>query len=390
MKIVFLSHTPRNYLFKVGSYHLSNECANLGHEVLYMPSPLSLFHFLNIPQLGNKDYRNVIKSRLKTLRPHKDSHGVINLTPFVLTPFNKGIFDRPEIPLRQQFTFNQIDDKIKKMGFNEVDLVIQDKVGLFFMRKFINAQHWLYRATDDYSSMARGAGKQSIQTLEQRICDFADRVLVTSQPLQTAFRERYNVEASVLRNGVDADHFARKQARPEAYTSISKPIILYVGSLDDRFDLDLLIKTAHQSPNLQYIIVGPGSKERIPESIPNITGLGPKPYEKIPAYMQHADLGILPLKMTEANHARSPMKIYEYGLCGLPVVSTPLRELQNRKEAFITFAKGADQFQQQITQALDRKDQLSDQARDCSINHSWASITKELLEMTPKSRPTSS
>lgn len=299
MKIVFLSHTPRNYLFKVGSYHISNECARLGHEVLYMPSPLSPFHFLNVPQLGDKDYRNVIKSRLKTLSPKKDSHGVINLTPFVLTPFNKGIFDRPEIPINQQFTFNQVDKKIKDIGFKDIDLVIQDKVGLFFMRKFINADSWVYRATDDYSSMARGAGGQSIQILEQRICDFADRVLVTSQPLQATFKERYNVEASVLRNGVDADHFATQQPRPKAYDSISKPIILYVGSLDDRFDLELLKNVAQKSPNLQYVIVGPGSKERIPKSIPNIMGLGPKPYEQIPAYMQHADIGILPLKLTE-------------------------------------------------------------------------------------------
>ncbi|MCW9709186.1 glycosyltransferase [Fodinibius salsisoli] len=388
MKIVFLSHTPRNYLFKVGSYHLSNECARLGHEVLYIPSPLSPFHFLNFPKLGDKDYRDVIKSRLQTLQPEKDSHGITNLTPFVLTPYNKGIFDRPEIPLRQQFTFNQIKKKLKNIGFDSVDLVIQDKVGLFFMRNLINAQSWVYRATDDYSNMSKGAGKKSIQILEQKICNFSNHVLVTSEPLQQVFKKRYGVDASILRNGVDANHFAAKHNQPKEYTSITKPIVLYVGSLDERFHLELLTQAAQQSPELQYVIVGPKSKERIPDNIPNITALGPKPYEQVPAYMQHADIGILPLKMTEANHARSPMKIYEYGISGLPVVSTPLRELKKRKEKFIAFAEDSTHFHRQIQESLAQKDQLSSIAKRSSKKHSWQSITEQLLSlsMAPKSK----
>lgn len=382
MKFVFLSHTPRNYLFKVGSYHLSNHLADMGHQVLYIPSPLSPFHFLNLPKMGDKDYRSVIQSRLHTIKPSIDSHNVTNLTPFVLTPFNKGIFDRPSIPLNQWYTFNRIDKKIKELGFNEVDLVIQDKPGLFFARKFIHAQRWIYRATDDYSQMGGGPGPRSIQTLEQKICDFSDQVLVTSEPLQQLFLERYDVRASVLRNGVEAEHFMTEHDRPEEYMSISKPIILYVGSLDQRFDIELLIETARQGPELQFLIIGPQSKENIPGDIGNITALGPRPYEQIPAFMQHADIGILPLKLTDANHARSPMKIYEYGICGLPIVSTPLRELKNRNERFITFANNASHFHEQITYSLHHKNKLAEAARKSSHRHSWHSITRQLLDMT--------
>lgn len=382
MKIIFLSHTPRNYLFKVGSYHLSNNLAGMGHEVLYLPSPLSLFHFLNISMFGDEDYRNVIKSRLYTLKPSLDAHNIINLTPFVLTPFNKGVFDRPEIPMTQWFTFNRTHKKIKELGFENVDLVIQDKPGLFFIRKFITAQRWIYRATDDYSNMAGGPGQQSIRTLEQKICAFSDRVLVTSEPLKQLFFHRYDVEATLLRNGVEASHFMTPRDRPEEYLPVSKPIVLYVGSLDQRFDLELLIKAAQHGPDLHYMIIGPHSKENIPDDIKNISALGSRPYEQIPAYLQHADVGILPLKLTDANHARSPMKIYEYGICGLPVVSTPLRELRNRNEDFITFAKNAQHFCKQIMYCLQHKDELAALAKKSSQNHSWRSVTKQLLDLT--------
>jgi glycosyltransferase involved in cell wall biosynthesis len=380
MKIVFLSHTPRNSIFKVGSYHLSNEFARMGHDVLYIPSALSPFHLANIPALiWDEDYRKVLKCRLQTLSPKQDDHNITNLTPFVLTPFNRGIFDNPRIPLKQQFTFNSTAKKIKERGFAEADMVIQDKVGLFFMRKFIRAKNWIYRATDDYSNMPGGPGKESIQTLEQHICDYADRVVVTSGPLRELFEERYGVEAEVIRNGVDVGHFTKKQKKPAEYVSLEDPIILYLGSLDDRFDLDLLMEVARKNQDYHHVIIGPGSKEAIPKSAANISALGPKPYAQVPAYMQHADVGILPLKLTEANHARSPMKMYEYGICGLPVVSTPLRELQSRNEEFVTFAETSDQFYDQITYCLEQRDQLSEAARRSSGKHSWKSIAKKML-----------
>ncbi|SMO90589.1 glycosyltransferase [Fodinibius sediminis] len=386
MNIVFLSHTPRNYLFKVGSYHLSRNLASMGHRVLYVPSPLSLFHFLNLPKLGDADYRNVLKSRLNTLSPNIDSDNITNLTPFVLTPFNRGIFDRARIPLNQWFTFNRMGSKIKKLDFKEADLVIQDKPGLFFMRKFIQARTWIYRATDDYSNMSRGAGKQAIQDLEQQICTFADLVLVTSEPLRQLFEQRYGIQARVLRNGVEASHFSTPREKPREYLGITTPIVLYVGSLDDRFDLDLLKKTARLSPDLHFVIIGPGSRKHLDGKISNITALGPKPYEEVPAFMQHADIGILPLKLTEANHARSPMKVYEYGISGLPVVSTPLKELKNRNEDFITFAGDAKQFHEQLRYCLNNQQKLAAMAQQESRKHSWQSITKQLLNLaTPKS-----
>lgn len=382
MKIVFLSHTPRNSLFKVGSYHLSREFSRMGHGVLYVPSALSLFHFLNLPMLWDEDYRNTLKSRISTLKPVWDEDNVINLTPFVLMPFGKGFFDRSETPINQWFTFNKIDNKIRGLGFDQPDLVIQDKAGLFFMRKFIQARTWIYRATDDYSRMARGPGRESMKKLEQVICDFADRVVVTSRPLQQLFDDRYQVEATVIRNGVDVRHFSGHRAKPKEYQSIEKPIILYVGSMDQRFNWNLLTETARHSREWHYVLIGPGAEEHLFDNLPNVTALGSRPYQSIPAYMQHADVGILPLKKIEANHARSPMKIYEYGVSGLPVVSTPLRELIYRNEKFVTFAKHAQSFREQIRYCLANHQKMEKEAQNSSAKHSWNSIAHQILEMT--------
>lgn len=381
MKIVFLSHTARDSVFKVGSYHLSNEYARMGHDVLYISSALSPFHFLNITRLGDREYVNSLTNRLTCWSPKKDGHGILNFTPFVLTPFSRGIFSRPTIPVNQWFTFNRVGKKLKKIGFDHVDLVIQDKPGLFFMRKFIQANCWIYRATDDYSMMPGGPEREALQAVEQEVCQFVDRVVVTSQPLQKTFSKKYGVNASVIRNGVAISHFEGERPMPDEYQHLDKPIILYVGSLDQRFDLELLLQTAQKSPDYHFVVIGPGSKKAIPGDIENISALGPMPFEDIPAFMQHADIGILPLKIIESNHARSPMKIYEYGICGLPVISTPLRELQERNEHFVFFASDADEFHKNISQIHQKRDTLGGTARQAAQSKSWQAIAKQLLEL---------
>ncbi|MDR8392616.1 glycosyltransferase [Aliifodinibius sp. S!AR15-10] len=381
MKIIFLSHTSRDSVFKVGSYHLSNEYARMGHQVLYVASSLSPFHFFNVGGLREPEYRESIKNRLRYVSPQKDENGVINLTPFVPIPFNKGIFSNPKLAIDRSVTLNGIPKKLKDVEFDQVDLVIQDRPELFYIKNFIHCNHWIYRPTDDYSLMSRGPGKEAMQALEKEICNYANQVIVTSEPLRQVFLERYNVSPSVVRNGVASSHFQQQRKIPPEYRGIDKPVILYVGSLDKRFDLDLLLATAKQSPDYHFVIVGPGGKKAIPSSIDNISALGPKPFADVPAYMQHADVGILPLKLIEANHARSPMKIYEYGICGLPVVSTPLRELEAREEDFVFFATTPHQFDEQINHCIRFKQHLAQKAKRASQDKSWQSKAKQILEL---------
>lgn len=381
MKIVFLSHTPRNAVFKVGSVHLSNWLARMGHEVLYISSAISPFHLLNIAAFKDENYRQTFKNRVKSSSAYKDDDGVTNLTPLVLTPFHKGIFDQVDIPLNKKFTFNRVKTQIANAGFGQVDLVIQDRPGLFFMRNFIEADRWLYRATDDYSTMAGGASESTIQELEKIICRFADQVIVTSQPLQQKFKQRYGVEATIVRNGVDVAHFSKKRKVPEEYRSINRPIILYVGSFDERFDTQLLHSIISESGEYHFVLIGPGSKKLMYHDTPNVSLLGARPYQQVPAYMQHADVGMLPLKLIPANHARSPMKMYEYGLSGLPVVATPLREMEMRSEEFITFAKTGRQFYTAIKSCMEQQASLSAVGREQSKSHSWETIAQRVIAL---------
>ena len=55
--------------------------------------------------------------------------------------------------------------------------------------------------------------------------------------------------------------------------------------------------------------------------------LGMKPQADLPAYVTNFDVAIVPFVVSEMTHAVSPLKVYEYLACGVPVAAPPLRSL---------------------------------------------------------------
>ena len=60
---------------------------------------------------------------------------------------------------------------------------------------------------------------------------------------------------------------------------------------------------------------------------PNLHWLGMRRYEALPAYLAHWDVGIMPFALNEATRFISPTKTPEFLAAGVPVVSTPIRDV---------------------------------------------------------------
>ncbi len=76
------------------------------------------------------------------------------------------------------------------------------------------------------------------------------------------------------------------------------------------------------------MLVGPDSlpaevTERL-EAVDNIYLLGPRPYDQIPAFLQHADVVIIPHQVNPFTESLDPIKAYECVAVGRPTVSTPV------------------------------------------------------------------
>ncbi|MFY0651226.1 MAG: glycosyltransferase [Cyclobacteriaceae bacterium] len=373
MKIVFLSHTIRSSIFKVGSYHLSKHMASLGHEVLYISSPLSVLHLLDYYFLKRT---KELKKRIGLMRPKSDNDGVINFIPLLLFPYlNKRGLDSYKFYKNFNLDLSNTKKLIASLGFTDVDLVVQDSVKLNYIKKKITSLKWIYRATDLYTHMPEAPS--TLEEAERETISFSDFIFCTSGPLQQYLEKKYEVSVSVLINGVAFDFFTGAHTKPPLYDKLNDIKCVYVGSMDARFDYNLIENLSTKS-KISIILIGPVDKSRFAR-FNNIHCLGEIENHQLPPYLKHADVGLLPLKVIDANHSRSPMKIYEYGAAGLPVISTGLMEIMRRDNKAVLVSHNNDEFYDFIVRAYKERETLKKIAVSEASTYSWESITKDFL-----------
>ncbi|HKY01500.1 MAG TPA: glycosyltransferase, partial [Burkholderiales bacterium] len=170
---------------------------------------------------------------------------------------------------------------------------------------------------------------------------------------------------------------------PPEYADLPGPRAVYAGALDDRFDFEQMHALA-QLP-LQIVLIGPATPNAsgVLGSLPNVHLLGPRPYRSLPGYLQHAQIGLLPLTRHPANEGRSPMKLFEYGAAGLPVIASATRELKRRALPFVRLAENSESFiehARELIEAEATRVELAKIARQHSAAYAWAGRAQLLLD----------
>jgi len=184
----------------------------------------------------------------------------------------------------------------------------------------------VYDITDDWLlADAPPRERSRRERLEDLLLATADQVVVCSPALAASRGEVRSVH--VIPNAVDAQLFSKPQPRPVDLPPA--PVAVYVGTLhDERVDVELLSRLPSAWPGLSVALVGPNclsaaSQSRL-EAVPGLHLLGPRPYEAVPAYLQHADVVVVPHVVTPFSESLDPIKAYECLTVGTPTLATPV------------------------------------------------------------------
>lgn len=246
----------------------------------------------------------------------------------------------------------------------------------------------VYDCMDELSAFL-GAPRELIDK-EKELIDQADVVFTGGYSLYEAKRDRHSA-VFAFPSSIDFRHFSIARAKlpdPDDQRPIDQPRIGFSGVIDERFDRDLIAELARRRPDWQFVMLGPIVKidpASLPQG-PNVHYLGMKDYKQLPTYFSNWDVAILPFALNESTRFISPTKTPEYLSAGLPVVSTPIRDVIRTygNAGFAQIAHDARSFEQAIERALTGQQQVDWDSVDSfleenSWDHTWAEMNKHIM-----------
>jgi glycosyltransferase involved in cell wall biosynthesis len=190
----------------------------------------------------------------------------------------------------------------------------------------------------------------------------ADLIVASQAQMAAPIAEDQKKDLLELPNGVDFEAFSAGGPEPGDLAAIPGPRIGYVGRINSKVDLGLLLHLARQRQDWKLVLVGPlvwlGSEEKEQQwkalvALPNVHWLGGKPLSELPAYTAAMDVHLLSYDMVAAPWTTygSPLKLYECLAAGRPVVSAPLQTMKPM-DGVIRVASSPAEWESAIEQAL--------------------------------------
>jgi teichuronic acid biosynthesis glycosyltransferase TuaH len=239
---------------------------------------------------------------------------------------------------------------IRKLGFSN-PIVINAYNPIFgeTLSGKLKEKITVYYCYDGFSTDKRGIRAWHA---DRRFSETADGVIVTSDCLKNQ-KLQFTHKVVTVKNGVDFEMFNR-EAKTAVNPGEKRRKIGYIGSIDQRFDIDTVEFSVRHLQDYDFEFIGDVRNEKVKNVLaqfPNVTFLPPiKPME-VPERLKKCDVGIIPYLCNEINKNVYPLKINEYLAVGVPVVVTRFADLPEFSE-HVSFASSKEEFRDLLTEVL--------------------------------------
>ncbi len=216
---------------------------------------------------------------------------------------------------------------------------------------------------------SNGPQTERLDNNYRRTLAASDIAFANCEPLAETMAH-YADDIHVVPNGAERFVDRAPGARPAGLDGIAGPIAGYVGNLRDRVDWLLLQEVAAAMPDVSFVLAGPGGDNPNAHSLarfPNVHLPGVVPYEALPHWLAHFDVGLVPHVNNRLTARMNPLKVYNYFAAGLPIVSTEVANLGAVGGAIRT-ATDASRFADAIRAALGNRPDTSSPASRATMD----------------------
>ena len=306
--------------------------------------PLSKTHLMRLLARDNRvlwvnsiGYRTPTVSKADASRAFKKllaaTNQVREVEPnlFVLSPLAIPAYGKPRIrAINKRLLRYQVKRAMRRLGFERaINWVFNPPAAV--IAGTLDEDKLIYYCVDEYTAFS-GVSGQSMVDFENQLLRQADLAIVTSERLLQS-RRKINPNTVLVRHGVDFTHF-RRALNPETLVpaeirDLPKPVIGFFGLIADWVDVDLMAEVAKHFRKGSMVILGKATTDiSALQGLPNVHLLGRKPYADLPAYCKGFDVALMPFRINELTLNSNPLKVREYLAAGLPVVSSPIPEVE--------------------------------------------------------------
>jgi len=324
--ILVVSNEPWGKVW-FSKHHYASELSRLGHQV----------YFINPPT----------KWKLKNLFSFRAHYKVISHSLSVINYKNN-------LPIISN-NFLLINDwlnclKLKrKVQSNHVETIWWQFDPFRFVKTKLIPGKRIYHVTDEFYRVKN----------DLRIAESAYLIPCTSHPHFLRYARLYPDKAIYIPHGISDDQLTVDD-KPSQNT------ILLLGTMNDDYDLNLLIMIARTFESFTLKLVGPLSirseanlsKFYELRNMINVDHEGPKGPEEIKNYISDAKVCITPYRF-DMERVGSPLKIFNYLGSKRPVVTSIMEGFEDLSEKGVFSAKNESEFISQLSELLEDKKKIA-------------------------------
>jgi glycosyltransferase involved in cell wall biosynthesis len=363
----------------VGSHQYVRLFREAGHDCLWLGPAVSPMHVFKLDELNRYRFR-VWRGGVRSV------DGVGWLVPFTLLFYYNLPLLRSLFAGRNQFRFcvPPLNKQLKKAGFAPVDLLWCAGPVAYSLLDIVPHQISCYRLADRLNQFS--GIPANVEELQKELIRRVDFVLATSRSLFDWALSVGGKKVYYLPNGVSDQFFQKAGPAPADFPAGGKPVAVYAGTIDTRFDLDTLTFAVKNLPGVHFLLIGAVTSEPLLPGLQslvehdNFTMLGPKAYQELPAYLQRCAVGLIPFHLNELTEAVNPIKYYEYLASGLPVVAPMMREMVEMKGPRSLY-RNKDEFCSAIAGLLGQSAEQRDRLKETAAQHTWRARYLEVEEI---------
>ncbi len=364
---VFLSTTDWDSPQFGARHGIAQELGRRGHHVLFVEVARALHSLISDPAGTRRALKRL--GRIREVAP-----GVLAFTPW------------PVLPIYYSPVMNAINQRLLALYVRQALRRLRWKVDILWtywpnsapILGRLGERVTVYHCADDMAAVRYPLVRQeTIRAMEARLCASVDIVFART-PAIAQNRTQWNARTLLLAGGIDPVRFdpAAIAALPPALKAIPRPRAGFIGTLDDRLDVELVAACARQLATIHWVLIGPVKAHRVDldllRDLENVHLLPACEHDEVPAYVQGFDVGLIPYRLNDYTRMLAPIKLYEYLAMGKPVISTPIPYVL-REAAKVRIAADAESFARAVEEALANPPTAQERAawRAVALRYSW-------------------